>query len=398
MRKLSAHYIFTGTGVVLNKGIIIVNEEGIVTKIIDTKGQFEEQSGVEFYSGAIVPGFVNAHCHLELSHLHSIFPEKTGLPGFLKNVVANRNHEEPIVLEAARKADFELWHNGIVAVGDISNTASTFALKSKSKIKYHTFIEVLGFSPLRAQRAFEWAEICLAEARSLGIPASIVPHAPYSISKELFALVSKSAEDNHSILSIHSQECSAEDDLYQTGEGELTKHLTENLSMDISFFEPTGKNALESVIDWLPEQNKLLLVHNVCTVQKDIDLLRLVRDMGKTWFVLCPNSNLYIDKQLPDIALFSKNGLKICLGTDSLSSNWKLSILEEMKTIHRFFPEIHFGEMVTWATLNGAEALEMDSWAGSIEVGKKPGLNLITGLDLNSLQLLPQSKVKRLIN
>ena len=168
--------------------------------------------------------------------------------------------------------------------------------------------------------------------------------------------------------------------------------------MDISFFEPTGKTALESVIKWLPEQNKLLLVHNVCTVQKDIDLLRFVRDIDKTWFVLCPNSNLYIGEHLPDIALFRKNGLKICLGTDSLSSNRKLSILEEMKTIHQYFPDIPFGELVTWATLNGAEVLEMDSWAGSIEVGKKPGLNLITGMDMNKLLLLPQSKVKALIN
>ncbi len=398
MRKISAHYIFMGTGVVLNKGIVILNEEGIVTEIIDTKGRLEEQAGVEFYSGAIVPGFVNAHCHLELSHLRSVFPEKTGLPGFLKNVVANRNHEESYVLDAAIKADFELWHNGVVAVGDISNTYTTFEIKSRSKLRYHTFIEVLGFSPHRAGRAFEWAEICLAEARSLGIPASIVPHAPYSISKELFELVSKFAEDNHSILSIHSQECASEDDLYRTGDGELARHLTENLSMDISFFEPTGKTALESVINWLPEQNKLLLVHNVCTVQKDIDLLRFVRNIDKTWFVLCPNSNLYIEDRLPDIALFRKNGLKLCLGTDSLSSNWKLSILEEMKTIHRYFPEIPFGELVTWATLNGAEALEMDTWAGSIEIGKKPGLNLITGMDLNAIQLLPQSKVKRLTN
>ncbi len=284
-----------GTGVVLKKGIIVLNEEGIVTEIIDTKGRLEEQAGVEFYSGAVVPGFVNAHCHHELSHLRSVFPEKTGLPGFLKNVVANRNHEESVVLDEASKADFEMWQNGIVAVGDISNTYTTFEIKSRSKLRYHTFIEVLGFSPHRAGRAFEWAEICLAEARSLGIPASIVPHAPYSISKELFELVSKFAEDNHSILSIHSQECASEDDLYRTGDGELARHLTENLSMDISFFEPTGKTALESVINWLPEQNKLLLVHNVCTVQKDIDLLRFVRNIDKTWFVLCPNSNLYIE-------------------------------------------------------------------------------------------------------
>jgi len=164
MRKLSAHYIITGTGAILVKGIIVLTDEGIVTEIIDTNGELDEKAGVEFYSGVLVPGFVNAHCHLELSHLRDIFPEKTGLPGFLKNVVQHRNLEENKVIEEAQKADFEMWKNGVVAVGDISNTDLTFQLKSKSKIAYHTFIEALGFSPHRAERAFAWAKYCSGEA------------------------------------------------------------------------------------------------------------------------------------------------------------------------------------------------------------------------------------------
>jgi len=154
---------------------------------------------------------------------------------------------------------------------------------------------------------------------------------------------------------------------------------------------------LESVINWLPTENNLLLVHNIRTGQNDIDLIQSTRSRDKTWFVLCPNSNLYIEDRLPDIELFYKNGLQICLGTDSLSSNRKLSMLDEIKTIQTHVPAIPLGEIVTWATRNGAEALEMDKWAGTIEKGKKPGINLITGMDLQHLQLLPQSKVKRLI-
>jgi len=397
MRKLSAHYIFTGTGLVLSKGIIILTEEGIIENIIDTNGELDEMAGVEFYSGVLIPGFVNAHCHLELSHLRGIFPEKTGLPGFLKNVIEHRNREENKVLEEARKADFELWKNGVVAVGDISNTDTTFQLKSGSKLVYHTFIETLGFSPQRSERAFGWAKHCFDEAHSLGLSASVVPHAPYSISKALFEMISEFAVSQNSILSMHSQECSEEDDLYLSGEGEVIRHLTENLGIDLTFFKPTGKPALESVINWLPTENKLLLVHNIRTAQKDIDLIAKTRSLNKTWFVLCPDSNLYIEDRLPDIELFRKNKLQICVGTDSLSSNHQLSVLDEMKTIQSHFPAIPFGEIVIWATQNGAEALEMDDWAGTIEIGKKPGINLITGMDLQHFQLLPQSKVKRLI-
>jgi len=397
MRKLSAHYIFTGTGVVLVKGIIILTDDGTIIDIIDTKGELDEMANVEFYNGVLIPGFVNAHCHLELSHLQNIFPEKTGLPGFLKNVIEHRNPEEDKVIVAAQKADFELYRNGVIAVGDISNGCATFQLKSKSKIVYHTFIEALGFSPQRAEKAFAWAQYCFEEAQSLGLSVSVVPHAPYSISKQLFDKISEFAVNQQSILSMHSQESSGEDDLYRSCEGEIMRHLTENLAIDLSSFEPTGKSALESVINWLPKENKLLLVHNVRTSQKDIDLIAKTRSLNKTWFVLCPDSNLYIEERLPDIELFRKNKLQICIGTDSLSSNHQLSMLAEMKTIQTHFPAIPMVEIVTWATRNGAEALEMNDWAGTIEQGKKPGINLISGMDLQHLQLLPQSKIKRLI-
>jgi cytosine/adenosine deaminase-related metal-dependent hydrolase len=397
MHKLSAHYIITGTGTVLEKGIVILSDDGTVRDIIDTKGELDEMANVEFYSGVLIPGFVNAHCHLELSHLRNVFSEKTGLPGFLKNVIAHRNPEENWVIDQAQKADFEMQNNGVVAVGDISNADTTFKLKSQSKIVYHTFIEALGFSPSRAEKAFDWARYCFDEAHSLGLRASIVPHAPYSISKELFEKIAEFAVNNQSILSIHNQESRDEDDLFRTGSGETFRHLKENLLIDMSFFKPTGKSALESIINWLPKDNKLLLVHNIRTCQSDIDLIAKTRSLQNTWFVLCPDSNLYIEDSLPDIKLLFQNKLQICIGTDSLSSNHHLSMLEEMKTIQSNFPEIPLAEIVTWATRNGAGALEMCDWAGTIEPGKKPGINLLTGMDLEHLRLLAHSKVKKLI-
>ena len=397
MRKLSAHYIVTGTGAVLTKGIITLSDKGAITDITDTNGDLDEKAGVEFYSGVLIPGFVNAHCHLELSHLRGLFPEKTGLPDFLKNVITRRSTETDKVLEEAGKADFELWNNGVVAAGDISNTNTTFQLKSNSKIVYHTFIEALGFSPQRAEKAFEWVEYCFYEAQKLGLSASVVPHAPYSVSKDLFSKISQFAEKHNSILSMHSQECSDEDDLYRSGEGGLFRHLSTNLGIDLSTFTPTGRSALESIISWLPEKNKLLLVHNIRTSQSDIDLIKNTRQLSQTWFVLCPNSNRYIEDRLPDVELFRKNKLQICIGTDSLSSNHKFSMLDEMKTIQSEFPSVPFTEIVSWATRNGAEALEMNEWAGTIEKGKSPGINLITGMDLHRLILQPQSRLKKLI-
>ena len=397
MRKFSAHYIFTGTGVVLKKGIVVTNDEGVITDLIDTGGNLEEIASVEFYNGILVPGFVNSHCHLELSHLRGVFPEKLKLAEFLRHILLQRSAEEETIIESADKADKEMWEGGISAVGDISNLNLTFGLKKTSKIFYHTFIETLGFSPERAERAFKWASFYLEDARILGLKASMVPHAPYSISQELFEKISGLSEKDNSILSLHSQESILEDELYRSGTGAIYNHLTENLLLDLSFFTPSGKSALATVLGWLPTQNKLLLVHNTCTKAEDIDMISRVRPMDKTWFVLCPNSNLYIEDRLPDINLFQEKHLQICLGTDSLSSNRQLSIIEEMKTIQNYFPQITLLQLINWATKNGAEALDISNWAGTLAKGKKPGINLIHNIDLQKLKLLPQSKVKRLI-
>jgi len=93
MRKISAHFIITGKGDILKNGIVVTDDYDTVLEVIDTGGIVREMAGVEFFSGTIVPGFVNTHCHLELSHLHNLFPEKRGLPNFLKHVLMNRDSE-----------------------------------------------------------------------------------------------------------------------------------------------------------------------------------------------------------------------------------------------------------------------------------------------------------------
>jgi imidazolonepropionase-like amidohydrolase len=91
---------------------------------------------------------------------------------------------------------------------------------------------------------------------------------------------------------------------------------------------------------------------------------------------------------LPPIELFRKNNCAIVLGTDSLASNWRLNILDEIKTIRKNFPEIPLQELLGWATINGAKALEMDDQSGSFEKGKKPGIVLINEENLSAKKIL----------
>ncbi len=225
IRKFSASWVYTLRTPPLKNGIVAVDENGQIVDITDTGGELREMERLEYHSGIISPGFVNAHCHLELSHLMGKIPEQTGMAGFL------------------------------------------------------------------------------AEINSLRVFSTL----------------------------------------------------------------------------------------------SDITLLRENRSLEDIFLVLCPNSNLFIGNGLPPVELFRSEGMNICIGTDSLASNHQLSVLAELITLQQYVPGLQLEEMLTWACLNGARALQMEDRLGTLEVGKRPGLLLINGIDLVGHRLTLNSRVKRLV-
>uniref|UniRef100_UPI003217A8A1 amidohydrolase family protein n=1 Tax=uncultured Draconibacterium sp. TaxID=1573823 RepID=UPI003217A8A1 len=397
MRKIAATYVFPVSGAPIKNGILVCNNDGTVIEIIDRGENFREEAGVEFYSGILVPGFVNTHCHLELSHLKGKIPKNTGIGGFIGRINQMRNEEPATLQKSIRIADRKMWAEGIAVVGDIANSGNTIETKFKSKLFYHTFVESFGFHPSRAEKSFAYAGLVFSEFQKNNLSASIVPHSPYSVSEALFGKIKREAEKEKSIVTIHNQESEAEDEFFRKGGGPIAEHLQSNLGIDISHWKPSGKGSLQSVLKYLPATNQLLLVHNTYTNEADLNALKKQRKLDNTYFVLCPNSNLYIENQLPPIELFRNEKLNICLGTDSLASNDQLSVLAEMITLQHHFPELTIDELITWATINGAQALCVENDFGSFDAGKKPGVNLISAIDFRQMKLTPNSKVKRLI-
>lgn len=397
MRKIAATWVFPGNQPPLKNGILVCENDGTVMDLIDTGGQLREQAGLEYYSGILVPGFVNAHCHLELSHLKGKIPEKTGLGGFLSAINKLRNLEVESQEAEMEQADFQMWNSGVVAVGDVSNSYSSLEIKRNSRIFYHTFVEAFGFHPSRAEKAFAFAEFVESMFREFDLPASVTPHSPYSVSELLFKKIRQNALVENTILSVHNQESRDERAFFKDGSGGIARHINEILGIDSSHWQPTGKSSLEFLLAFIPQENPLLLVHNTFTSSEDVQFLKSRRNMENTFLVLCPNANLYIENQLPPVLLFQKEKLNICLGTDSLASNPKLSILREMITIQKHFPVITLSDLVEWGCWNGALSLGLTHLFGSLEPGKNPGINLITGADLQQLKLTENSKIKRLM-
>ncbi|MCB2196837.1 MAG: amidohydrolase family protein [Bacteroidetes bacterium] len=389
MRRISANYIFPVSSAPLKNGIIEINELGVIHNIIDTKGALSESRNLEFYNGVIIPGFVNAHCHLELSYLKNKITPQEGLPDFLTNVVKQRGvMRNEFVMENISKHDALMKQRGIVAVADISNTNNTLRVKARSKIYYHTFVETIGLS--NAQEIFQKQKTIYDEFIQNGLKTSITPHAPYSVSEELFLKIKKHSEKYNSVISIHNQESKDENAMFLSKSGDLVKALT-SLGVDLSSWYPSGKKSVASVINWLPKENNILFVHNTYSTQEDIDIIH--KNLSSPYWCLCPMSNLYIENKLPDFSLFKSYDEKVTLGTDSLASNRDLSILDEMKTI-AINSDITFNQLLKWATLNGAKFLAIDNRFGSLEKGKKPGLNVITNFDFQKMHLSESSQIK----
>jgi len=395
MKKISADYIFPISQPAVKEGILVTENDGTLVEVINPATTDYRVEDVQKYDGILCPGFINTHCHLELSHFRGLISPQKGLHHFLMELdKIRKTFSQDQISETIADAEKEMTENGTVAAGDISNTTDAFDVKRRSTICFHTFIEVFGSDPAFAQQRFAYALGLYHLLKDNDSAASIVPHSPYSVSGKLFSLIGQFAADTHNLLSIHHQENEDENLLFNNKSGAIPERM-KAYGVDFSSFCPTGKRPLKSVASFLPEKNHLLLVHN--TVSNEEDMLFARNRFPNLWLALCPNANRFIENRLPDIELFRKLNLNLTIGTDSLAANRQLSVLEEIKTISRQFPEIKTEEMLGWATLNGARFLKIDDTFGSFEKGKKPGIILINHIQLPDSTLSRASKAKRLL-
>ena len=374
MRIISANSIFNGINFLSQEMALVIDDFGLLKDIV--KKTEIQSSEIEHYDGIIAPGFVNAHCHLELSHLFSQIDPKTGLIEFLKQVIAKRNNFNKKEQEdAAIEADFKMWESGIVAVGDISNIDTTFKTKANSKIYYHTFIELIGLNPLHSETIFEKGLSLLKELENYNLIGSLAAHAPFSSSKLLINKIANYNGLNNLAFSIHNQE-SEEETKFFAGRPSGINDLFAYLNIDINWFIPPKTSSLLSYLDEIPNK-KSLLVHN--TFCKEEDIIASKHKFINWCF--CPGANLFIENTLPNCDLFLNHNQNWCIGTDSLASNQKLDMCFEASILLSKSPSISIESILKALTYNGAKALGIEDKFGKLIIGKNTGLNLIQHSD-----------------
>lgn len=342
----------------------------------------------QLIEGVLSPGLVNAHCHLELSALKGRVPEGTGMTGFITRLFEQRGDITP---EQAHQAVTEAldaaWSSGTVAIGDICNGPISLAAKQADhRVWTHSFIELLGLDPERADPIYQAGLALLDQFQE--VSASITAHAPYSMS---LPLLRKIGQGTAARRSIHLLESQVERSLFEEAKGPFLRFF-ERFKLPYTGFK--AKGALEHVSQAFPAANPILWVH--LTEATPGELEQLSRQFPNSHFCLCPRSNYYIHRRYPQLERFLPYSDRICLGTDSLASNHDLDMVSEMRILQERMPTLALHQLLFWASTAGARALGRADQLGQFAAGTSPGLVQLAPLGPGGM-LLPETRARQII-
>jgi len=388
MRKFKADIVFPVHSDPISDGIIIADDDGRIIEVVDGR-QFNDMSDVEVYSGALIPGLINSHCHLELAPLQQ--KEFNGIPDFITSMINNTNNkfQSSYSLFSSMR---QLYDSGTVFIADHCNSDISFQVKTQSKIRTHSFIEVIGLKTEEADTILIKNKRLCELAKSLDLSASLAIHSPYSVSQKLINLVLHNALDYNEFMSIHNQESSAEDQLFIYGNG-LLKNVIASFNYAIHSIEKSGESSFLTYFKQVELKLKALFIHNIYSSDKDIHRMAMFNSSAA---VICPRSNVKIESKIADIEKFELNNIPILIGTDSLASSESISIYDDLFFLCERY-QMSFQHVLKFATINPAFFFGIDKQFGSFEKNKKPGIVFVSSFDERMKKPTFNSLTKRIL-
>lgn len=332
-------------------------------------GEAGEPDGtlVDLGQGVLMPGLVNAHCHLELSHLAGHIDTGGGFVPWVEQLVKRRAEaDEKDVRAGVRRGVSQLESSGTVAVGDVSNALAHLDLLEASALTAVVFYELLGWDPARAPALLEAADevVTLAQSRRLRTRLRVGAHAPHSCSPALLrGLVERGGP-----AAIHLAESASETRFLADGGGDWPAFLRRRGAGDVAF-TPPGTSPVRYLDATGALRPELVAAH--CVHVDDAD--RALLAARGVHVVVCPRSNAALGGGAADVPALLGAGARMALGTDSLASVPTLDLLAEAAVLQRTFPELEPAAIVRMATAGGAEALGLAD-LGTLAPGRRAAM------------------------
>jgi len=328
------------------------------------------RAGLTLHLGDVVilPGLVNAHTHLELSHLAGVVPPAGSFVAWVRALLHARGARRadtgaqiaaPHVAAAAVAAIAGMEATGTVAVGDVGNTDVALLPLAASSLSGVHFREALGFRTADAARIAARtrsdATDAVAGLRAAGntrLAISVAPHAPYSTSAALVQALQAGLPGAGHVSTIHVGESPEEIEFLATGTG-ACRALLEDLGAFDDGWAPPRVPPMEYLQSIGALHHRLLVVHG--THCGDAELMHLGA-AGAT-LVLCARSNRWVGVGDPPVSRMFASGVRVAIGTDSLASVDDLNLFAELAHLRGLAPDLPAQALLRAATTGGADAL-----------------------------------------
>jgi cytosine/adenosine deaminase-related metal-dependent hydrolase len=363
-----AKYVLAEAGMVLRNAAVHVSDPGRISRLEPWQSPPPnlETRVVDWGSAIILPGLINAHAHLELTGLHERGRRPASFTGWLSMVMREKQQwTREDCLESVRRGAQASLASGTTLLGDISASGITWEVLKTEKLRKVVFEEVISLLPEKVNETLSALKSRLENAQPDGFLSSgVSPHAPYSVSPELYRAVADLVRHRNVRLATHVAETRQELEFLEHGSGEFRDFLSGLGALPDRWAPP--RLAPVPYLEGLGVlERPAILVH--CNYLDGDSMSRILSRSCSV--VYCPRSHAFFGHEPHPVRQLLDMGINVALGTDSLASNDSLSILDEMRFLFQTRKDLKCDEIMRMATLNGAVALDFGGVLGRLRRG-----------------------------
>lgn len=366
---LTSRWIFPVGGPALERGLVTVRYD----RIFEVEPHGARTPDIDLGNSAIIPGLVNAHCHLDLSGLRGKVLPSPDFVGWLKQIIAHRRTQPPEQIDTdIRDGLAEALRFGTTLIGDIAAGGWSWQHVSDAPLWSVVYREILGLPRERVPQV--WRDAVAWEKDTpitLNCRKGLSPHAPYSVNAAIFVQAIASGVPN----AIHLAETAEELQLIESQTGSFVPFLKE-----LGVWEP---ESLAPSVEFILEQSRANALASILFAHGNYLPPDAPIPTNAT-IVYCPRTHAAFGHSSHPFPEFLKRSVRVALGTDSLASNPDLDLLAEARFIHERYPDYPGEQLLRMATLSGAEALGWHGSTGSLEPGKSADLVVVPLPDFES--------------